>query len=56
MMGGRPAGFGRRRASHRLQARPRFAWLFVLRPLGPACPEAPRSENLRAIDRWLQPG
>jgi len=42
MNGGRLTEFGRRWANQRLQARPGFAWLFVLRPR-PGLPEPDRS-------------
>ena len=44
-----------RESNHRLQARPGFAWLFVLRPR-PGLPEPDRSAQLHAVDRSSDPG
>ena len=47
MNGWRLSRFGRRWANHRLQARPGFAWLFVVSPR-PGLPEPDRSPKTRA--------
>ena len=52
MNGGRRRGIGRRWANHRLQARPGFAWLFVLRPR-PGPPEPDRSTLAAMILEFL---